>query len=291
MPDWPACYLVFWAAACLLPILLLVVLHSAFQWYFAPFFFSSSFITFFPRASTFCSVWPLQFYILIASSGRIKVNLAYCLPLKRKVWYFYKFPLHLFFLLCVKCDLLTGQEAILSTQNTHNRCSYQRLFSPLLRSRAQQEEKAECGSDSGAFVHLIQCMGYNDPKEMNKGLEAKPRSSSQHSTDAQLGCAPTKLFPIPCKMSQSLEQIHRFKSNNNEACALNSSVCCLPICSAQVLCTENMPWPEEKHGELTGIDCPCTNLLIKMKKPQHYLCTQKQRGLPRAGALKWNSTL
>lgn len=29
---------------------------------------------------------------------------------------------------------------------------------------------AECGYDSRAFVHLIQCMGYNDPKEVNKVL-------------------------------------------------------------------------------------------------------------------------
>lgn len=36
--------------------------------------------------------------------------------------------------------------------------------------------KAECSYDSRAFVHLIQCMGYNDPKKVNKVLEVKPRS-------------------------------------------------------------------------------------------------------------------
>lgn len=56
----------------------------------------------------------------------------------------------------------------------------------LLGSWAQQEEKAECGYDSRAFVYLIQCMGYNDSKEVNKVLEVKPRSSNHQNIDVQL---------------------------------------------------------------------------------------------------------
>lgn len=67
------------------------------------------------------------------------------------------------------------------------------------------------------FVCLVQTVGYNDPKEMNKGLDAKSRSPRQWNIDVQLGCVLTKLFPMPCKTS--LEQIYRIKSNNNEACA------------------------------------------------------------------------
>lgn len=71
-----------------------------------------------------------------------------------------------------------------------------------------------------AFVCLVQSMGYNDSKEMNKGLDAKPRFPRQQNIDVQLGYVPIKLFPTPCKTSYSLEQIHRIKSNTKEACAL-----------------------------------------------------------------------
>lgn len=35
-------------------------------------------------------------------------------------------------------------------------------------------------------MHLIQCMRCNDPKEVNKALEVKPRSPKQQNIDVQL---------------------------------------------------------------------------------------------------------
>lgn len=86
------------------------------------------------------------------------------------------------FLLWVKYDLLTGQDAILSTQNAQNRCLWPGLFSLLLGSQAQQQEKAEHGYDSGAFVYLVECVGCNDPKKVNK---INPRSPNQQNINMQ----------------------------------------------------------------------------------------------------------
>lgn len=118
------------------------------------------------------------------------------------------------------------------------------LFSLLLGSWAQQQEKAEHGYDSGAFVHLVQCVCYSDPK-VNKVLEVKPRSPNQQNIDVQLEAVhQPNCFPCPFKCHSRKNKNRGLRAVvTRSAClsALSIAPCVLfPTCRAQVLGTEHI---------------------------------------------------
>lgn len=200
MPGLPLTLWDNWHCGTIRVTLLLALCLTVAFWCLPPasfFFFSSSFtIILFPRTLDLLLGSANLVLQLNALYGNIKPNPTHCLPLKRKMWCFCEFPL-LFISPVSSMIYWLVKMLFLSTQNTHNRCLWQRLSSLLLGSWALEQEKAEHGYDSGAFVHLVQCMGYCDPKKVNK---VKPRSPNQQNINVLLEAVhQPSCFPCPVK--------------------------------------------------------------------------------------------